>query len=204
MVVYRYLGSATTDASGVATLNNGYTGTGKGKIQLIASTDRPIGDGSLQSEIYEVYDVLFKDIGTSSDYTNWRTSSTVDIARNTEYTTISPVNVDAFSSRAVDLVTGTNCIEFDVNINVSTAFLSLRMNTSSVTNLSNEYFGIDSSLNQWHHIKIEWNETQYRAIVDDNIKEYRTFSNTPNRFQFSINANTGLQIKYKNFVMYPI
>ena len=78
------------------------------------------------------------------------------------------------------------------------------MNSTSVTNLSNEYLGIDSSLNEWHHIKIEWNETQYRAIVDGNVKDYRTFSNTPNRWQFSINANTGLNIKYKNFIMYPI
>ena len=91
-----------------------------------------------------------------------------------------------------------------MNINVHTAFLSLRQNNTSVTNLSNEYLGIDSSLNQWHHIRLEWNETQYRAIVDDNVKDYRTFSNTPNRFQFSINANTGLDIKYKNFVMYTI
>jgi hypothetical protein len=80
--------------------------------------------------------------------------------------------------------------------------MSLRKGTTTVASLSNEYLGIYNSLNEWHHIRIEWNETQYRAIVDDNIKEYRTFSNTPNRFQFSINANTGLEIKYKNFVIY--
>ena len=213
MAIYKYLGYGVTNSKGKAKLDhdkNGdpithsYTGAGAGELDIIASLDNPstISDSSIQSEIYSLYDVLFKDIGTSSDYTDWRTSSTVDIARNTEYTTVSPKDSTVFSSRAVDLVSGANCIEFDVNINVSTVFLSLRMNITAVTTLSNEYLGIATELDQWHHIRIEWNETQYRAIVDGNIKEYRTLSNTPNRFQFSINANTGLEIKYKNFIMY--
>ena len=200
----RLIGTGVTNSQGVAIMNKdpsgntitGYTGEGRGKLQIIAVS------GNIQSEIYELYDVLFKDIGTSTDYTDWRTSSTVDIARNTEYTTVSPKDSTVFSNRAVDLVSGANCIEFDVNINVSTIFLSLRRDSTTVTNLSNEYLGIATELDQWHHIRIEWNETQYRAIVDGNIKEYRTLSNTPNRFQFSINANTGLEIKYKNFIMY--
>jgi len=200
----RLIGTGVTNSQGVAIMNKdpsgntitGYTGEGRGKLQIIAVS------GNIQSEIYELYDVLFKDIGTSTDYTDWRTSSTVDIARNTEYTTVSPKDSTVFSNRAVDLVSGANCIEFDVNINVSTTFLSLRRDSTTVTNLSNEYLGIATELDQWHHIRIEWNETQYRAIVDGNIKEYRTLSNTPNRFQFSINANTGLEIKYKNFVIY--
>ena len=200
----RLIGTGVTNSQGVAIMNKdpsgntitGYTGEGRGKLQIIAVS------GNIQSEIYELYDVLFKDIGTSTDYTDWRTSSTVDIARNTEYTTVSPKDSTVFSNRAVDLVSGANCIEFDVNINVSTIFLSLRRDSTTVTNLSNEYLGIATELDQWHHIRIEWNETQYRAIVDGNIKEYRTLSNTPNRFQFSINANTGLEIKYKNFIIY--
>lgn len=192
----KLIGTAVTDENGRATIT--YTGTGAGQLNIVAE------NGTFQSETYKLIDGLWVDMGTSNNYSDWRTSPTIDIAKNTEYTTISPKDSTIFSSRAVDLATGTNCIEFDVNINVHTAFLSLRQNNTSVTNLSNEYLGIDSSLNQWHHIRLEWNETQYRAIVDDNVKDYRTFSNTPNRFQFSINANTGLDIKYKNFVMYTI
>lgn len=147
---------------------------------------------------------MFKDIGTSSDYTDWRNSTTVTKSRNNEYTTITPVDSTAFGSVAVDLVTNTNVIEFDTNFNVNTAFMSLRKGTTSVTSLSNEYLGISTSLNEWHHIRIEWNETQYRAIVDGNIKNYRNLSDTPNRWQFSINTNIGLNIKYKNFIMYSI
>ena len=200
----RYIGKGITDENGIAKLTEdsegnpceGYTGTGAGIVNIFAECR------SIQSEIYSLYDVLFKDIGTSSDYTDWRTSSTVDIARNTEYTTVSSKDSTVFSSRAVNLPNGANCIEFDANINVPTTFVSLRRDTTSVTNLSNEYLGITTKLGQWHHIRIEWNETQYRAIVDDDIKDYRNLSDTPNRFQFSINANTGLEIKYKNFMIY--
>lgn len=193
-MVRKVIGSNTTNASGISTIT--YKPTELGELKIYAQS------GDLISEAYPIYSVIFKDMGTSTDYTDWKTSSTVDIARNTEYTTVSSKDSTVFSNRAVNLPNGANCIEFDVNTNVNTAFVSLRMDTTSVTNLSNEYLGITTELDQWHHIRIEWNETQYRAIVDDDIKDYRNLSDTPNRFQFSINANTGLEIKYKNFIMY--
>ena len=60
MVNYIYLGYGVTDSNGVAKLDhdaNGdpishsYTGTGAGEIDIVASLDNPIGEGSIQSEI---------------------------------------------------------------------------------------------------------------------------------------------------------
>ena len=82
MATYVYLGYGTTDSNGIAKLDhdaNGdaishsYTGTGAGEIDVIGSTDAPadIGDGSLQSEIYEVLDAIFYDDGLVNPNSNW-------------------------------------------------------------------------------------------------------------------------------------
>lgn len=74
MVSYRYLGSALTNANGVATFD--YQGTGAGEIDVIASLDKPITDGSIVSETYGVIDAIQKnDITTNSD--EWYTGSAV-------------------------------------------------------------------------------------------------------------------------------
>ena len=62
-MAYRYLGSATTNANGVAELN--FTGTGRGELDIVASTSRNITSSSLVSETYEIWDTLFYDIGTT-------------------------------------------------------------------------------------------------------------------------------------------
>lgn len=61
---YRYLGYGTTNSNGVAHLDhdpqgnpiNGYTGTGAGEIDVVASLDNPIIDDSIVSEPYPVFD----------------------------------------------------------------------------------------------------------------------------------------------------
>ena len=82
MINYRYLGYGVTNSNGVAHLTNGadgqplsengYTGTGKGLTQIVASTDDKdhISEGSLQSEIYEVSDLLFYDSALTNEKWN--------------------------------------------------------------------------------------------------------------------------------------
>ena len=59
MTSYRYLGYGTTDANGVAHYT--YTGTGAGEVDVIASLDNPISEGSIVSETYEVLDCIYID-----------------------------------------------------------------------------------------------------------------------------------------------
>jgi len=66
-IVYRYLGYGTTDNTGTAKLEydadgepleHSYTGVGAGEIDVVASLDNPISDGSFVSETYSIFDVL--------------------------------------------------------------------------------------------------------------------------------------------------
>ena len=68
MVSYRYLGSALTNANGVATFD--YQGTGVGEVDVIASTDNPITSSSIVSETYSIFDCVFVDTGLTEN-TNW-------------------------------------------------------------------------------------------------------------------------------------
>ena len=70
MTNYVYLGYGTTDSTGKAKLDhdaNGdaishsYTGTGAGEIDVVASLDKPITEGSVVSTPYPVLDCIFMD-----------------------------------------------------------------------------------------------------------------------------------------------
>lgn len=85
MTSYRYLGYGVTNSNGVAHLDHdpqgnqidGYTGTGAGEVDVIASTDNPISSGSIVSETYSVIDAIYNDDGTSDTKANyyWNTNN---------------------------------------------------------------------------------------------------------------------------------
>lgn len=192
-MVKKLLGTRTTNSDGIANID--YTATGLGKFQLIVES------GDLVSSPTDGYDVLFRDLGTTASYSNWNSSQTTSISRSETDTTVQPNDFTVFSSRTVN-TGGATVIEFDAKTNVLTGWMSLRQNSTSVTNLSQQY--MDCSVDEWHHYRIEVDGVQYRAIVDGSEREWRTMtgSQTYNRFQLSFNQNTGLIIQYKNFIMY--
>ena len=218
MVNYRYLGYGITNEQGIATLDhdaNGdpithsYTGTGAGKVDIVASTDKPvdISDSSLQSEIYEVLDATFKDMGTDSDYGTWSnwTGYEADITRNSEYTSmkIATGKTDARRYKSISLTDF--CIEFDVLLksnSVEDVFATIRNVWSVLGNMSLNRFNL--SLNNWHHIKMTCNENTVVVTNDTNSTSYTySLSNTFERFLFQIGSNSQ-ELQYKNFVIYPI
>ena len=157
----------------------------------------------LISTVYNVYDCKWLDKGYGTGNSTWRSSTTVTTESNGEYTTITPINASVFSTRAFNIPTGATVFEFDYNINVGTTMMGLRQDNTSVTAITYEYLG-SPSLDEWHHIRIETDGTQYRATIDGVAKGWKTMtgSQTYNRFQLSLNANTGLEIKYKNFMVW--
>ena len=189
------LGTATTDTNGVATVP--YSPKGVGKVNIITQS------GDLISEEYTMYDVKFKDMGTDTDYSNWNTSPTVDIIRSATETTLKPKDFTVFSSRSVATGTATT-IEFDYQTNIDAVTMSLRQGTVSSTGLTTQYLGTTGQTDMWHNIKIETDGTKYRAIIDGNVKEWRDMvgEQTFNRFYFAFNQDSGLIVKYKNFLMY--
>ena len=76
MTNYRYLGYGVTNENGVAKLDHdaqgqeishSYTGVGAGEIDVLASLDNPIDEGSIVSETYEVGDYLVYDKATTGE-----------------------------------------------------------------------------------------------------------------------------------------
>lgn len=65
MTNYRLIGIGRTDSNGVAVCDTNYVGTGKGKVDIIASTDNPIVQGSLLSETCSVLDAILNWEGTN-------------------------------------------------------------------------------------------------------------------------------------------
>ena len=85
MVQYRYLGYGVTDEKGIAKLDHdpqgraiehSYTGSGAGKVDIVASLDSEIGDSSLVSETYGLYDCIYYDGATSNKNSNYFIMST--------------------------------------------------------------------------------------------------------------------------------
>lgn len=73
-MVYKYLGWGKTNENGVAKLeynsegqkfDHSYTGVGAGEIDVVASLDKPIVDGSIVSEIFPVFDYFLYDSGVT-------------------------------------------------------------------------------------------------------------------------------------------
>ena len=103
MTNYRYLGYGVTDSNGVAhldhdangdSLSHSYTGVGAGEIDVLASLDNPIVDGSIVSETYSILDCIKYDKGILDDpqtrniYDNVSANA---LTRTTEYTSLKEV-----------------------------------------------------------------------------------------------------------------
>ncbi len=216
MTQYRYLGYGVTDENGIAKLDHdpqgnpithSYTGTGAGKVDIVASLDDEIDDSSLVSETYSIMDCLFYDSGandSTATWTNWTGYEPV-LTRNTEYCamTIASGKTDA---RMYKQFTGDSlCIEFDVLVksnSVSDTIATLRNNSTNVRgNFDLNRMGL--GLNTWHHIKMVYNGTTVVCSNNINSTTYTYNINDLTRFYFQIGSNTS-EVDFKNFVIYPI
>lgn len=197
----RLIGTGTTDSQGQVAIT--YTGTGAGKLDVIAEC------GDLQSETYTLYDVVFKDIGTATDYTAWTSDSNFTVSRSDVETTIIPTDSTAFASRylAITDYTVPFVIEFDFNLsftgNASYGLLSIRQGSSSKGSITPNALGLVSG--EYSHIKLTVTSTELQINVDGTDKTPITYDGVFNRFYITQNANSLWQsIKYRNFIIYPI
>ena len=202
----RLIGTGTTDSQGQVVIE--YTGTGAGKLDFIASTDNPLSEGSLQSEIYEVTDCVFKDLGTQDSYSAWISDSNFTVSRSDVETTITPTDNTAHASRYLTISSYTVPfnIEFDFNLsftgNASTGIMSIRQGSTSKGSITPNALGLTSG--EYSHIKLTVTSTELQINVDGTDKTPISHDGTFNRFYITQNANTLWQsIKYKNFIIYP-
>ena len=188
----RLIGSGTTDANGKVTVS--YTGTGAGKLQLVATC------GEVTSDSYDLIDATFRDIGTSAKYTAWSGSSNMTVARDSE-TTLTPQGT--FSTYYQNFtLTDYMVFEFDVSITYSSAtnFISFRESATARNNFTQGNLGLTSG--QWSHIKLVIDNNKITPYVDGVEKTASNITTDLNRFYFVLNNASASNLEYKNFVIY--
>ena len=196
-VNYVYLGYGTTDENGECKLDhdaNGdsishsYTGTGAGKIDVVASLDSPssMSDSSLVSETYEVLDCYKYDSGMS-DYSNiWTQSSQNVLIRDSsgEYSTIKETTIGTTA-----FVTITNIPLTDYRVEVDVFQVDGTQNEWFLTVLKQDYSSVrsaDSKLGEWKHISLDLTNIEANS-----------------RVRLST-GGTATEMRFKNFMIYPI
>ena len=216
MVSYTYLGYGTTNSDGVAHLDHdadgepidhSYTGVGAGEIDVLASLDNPIIEGSIVSETYTVHDDLFYCKGTSGNVNQyWSAESGLTSTPDTEGNLLenSASSGKAYiadipaSASVLDFNTPL-CIEFKC---ISTTGARIFLNSSSGG--SNIDRSIGSYITGNNKVKMIIRANTYDLIVDDETKlsnQSHTLVN-PVGIKLVINANCSL--KYSDFEVYPI
>ena len=210
MTSYRYIGYGVTDSNGVAHLDhdpqgnpiNGYTGTGAGEVDVIASTDNPITGSSIVSEIYGVFDTRWYDKaldGSGNHNDNYdsidnlsRASDGTTFNMPSAWTTVRPkINNSTNISISDDL-----CVEFDI--------LALDNQGGQIR------FTIYDGNNR---ITVLSATGHYKAVITDDIKIYKdnTLINTLelNKSLGSVqliftNSIANASMKFKDYMIYPI
>ena len=157
----------------------------------------------LQSEIYEVIDATFKDIGTSTDYTAWTNDTNLTVERGTAHTTLTQIDTDSAGIHRLNpSITDDLCIECDLYIDAGadyTYIFQFRQDTSNKGTVSTSNF----NTRKWQHLKLTVNGTTVNINVDGVEKTPITLSSSSwNRLYLSI--FNGATVQYKNFVYYPV
>ena len=197
----RLIGSGTTDSQGKVNIN--YTGTGAGKLQLIAK------NGNLTSATYELIDATFYDPATTNNKnTNWLNyNNRMTIETDTQGTTITNSNASngyCFANGSDPFVFTDYCCEFDV-LAINDAVKWYHQNNSSGTQ---DMFRIDSYYTSGTvHFKLECQGGSLKVYTNGTLQT--TVTNTVTgamEVAFRLDAQTSdpRSIKYKNFVIYPI
>ena len=185
-----------TNANGLSI--HTYTGSGSGKVELQAKI------GSFVSGTYSILDATFKDIGTSSDYGTWTSTdfTGTKISRNEEYTTLIPE--DTWDTQQQTIPNSDLCIEFDINITYTSAHYFIRFmgNNSNVLSFGETELGLSSGV--WSHVKLVRSGNQLNITVDDVTKTPLSISASIDTFRFILDNTKCTDMKYKNFVIYPI
>lgn len=203
MTSYRYLGYGTTDSNGVAHYT--YSGTGAGEVDVIASLDNPISEGSIVSRTLPVLDGYWYDDGVTSPkaVTWWKPSSDFSESVDGTGTTITNNTTSTnhyWAKNYAQIDIGTFAIEFDL--------LSYTDNSNprfmfSGTGGDNWIFKTELNAPQECHVKFIVDGEKIRYQIDGGtVTDLATTTNTVFYVGFRLNGEGS--IKFKNFVIYPI
>jgi len=203
----RLIGTATTDVNGNAVLEDGYTGTGAGEVDIVAKC--MVDGGSVVSQPYPVLDCLFRDGGVTGDsnYTAFKNYSSFNPQLFDDGTVIT----NSSSSNAYYLAnTGDSSDEYDFIPPYVCEFdivsVTGNLGSQNITILQYQGSAINKtfsnlSITDGCHMKITVNGTQVIYQKDDNTPITESYTSTKTRIGIILNNAT---LKYKDFKIYPI
>ena len=210
-MVYKYLGYGVTDSNGVAKLDHdaegqelqhSYTGVGAGEVDVVASLDNPVSQGSIVSVPCSVWDYLFYDDGITSpktaNWTNYQDRITVSVDE-----TGTTLLRDASSSTGYYLTPSAYATPF---------IMEFEMVAISNKNTCGIDFAVSGSDNNktFNNLVINAGDTIYLTYDGETIRTYRNGSTTPNELALSVSGNIDIgfyiapneSIKFKNLKIY--
>ena len=220
-MVYKYLGWGITNENGVAHLDHdaqgqeiehSYTGVGAGEVDVVASLDNPIVDGSIVSGTYNVWDTNFGDGGVTGNTNGgfYYTQDQTVVSRQTDNTGTTVTNLTSSlqtirvnkpntSIDEKDWVAPLN-IEFDILSYTGTLYLQLWKSNNTdeyvSVNLSNFLTGVSNP-----HVKVLVADGKMKVYVNDELKTelVLTFGGL---FGIRLLLSNSASFKYKNFFVY--
>ena len=155
-------------------------------------------------ETFVLIDGSFVDIGTNSNYSSWTATdfTGTKISRNTEYTTLTPS--DDWDVQDQTISNSDLCIEFDMNLTytASSSFIRFRGSGTNVQTLNQSSLGISSGV--WSHVKLTRIGNTLNIVVDGVTKTQAPINNNLDTFRLVLSNTSSTDLKYKNFVIYPI
>ena len=150
-------------------------------------------DGTLSSEIYELFDFLKYDNGTLEDHDDTIWNSTTGLSRGDDYSTIGSTSIVALYTSIPDDIE----IEVDIRTNTYTNGTVLRITNGSTVLSDLTRATLNLNQNEWKHIRIKILNEQL-TVENTNINEVSVTGF--NRLYFRANAN--YTIDFKNLQIY--
>ena len=151
--------------------------------------------------------MLFKDLGTETDYTDWSSDTNFTISRDDVETTLIQTSTSSMASHYLTIsdYTVPITIEFDFCLNFTgnggTGVMSIRQSSTSKASITPNALGLVSG--EYSHVKLILTDEEVQITVDGTSKTSIPYDATFNRFYITQNANVAWQsIKYKNFILY--
>ena len=208
-MVYKYLGWGITNENGVAHLDHdaqgqeiehSYTGVGAGEVDVVASLDNPIVDGSIVSGTYNVWDTIMYDDNTGNFYY----TTTFNVTVQDDGTLLSyPVDYGTIYAKSNQQIHPIDSVmEFDVVSETGRVNMSF-FNNSQTTKYSPEFNSFSNrGVGHW---RVELTNTSiklYRDGVEVTGSPISVdFGNNPIRVGF-VGITASSTIKIANFKEY--
>jgi hypothetical protein len=219
---YTPIGYGITDENGIAkldhdmngdSLTHSYTGTGAGKVDIVASLDSEIDESSLVSETYELIDAIMYDMATTGNKNNswWNYGNRLTLTTDNDGTVLSNngssngfyyayPNGTTVTSDTNSYVYNEIAFEFDIiDYNANTDGGLIFYDGTKQLYVNFEWLGVSTG----DTVYLQYTNSVFTAKVNGVKKWDYTFAlSTP--FRAGLLVQPTKSIKYKNFKILPV